>query len=59
MPNHPGRKPGKRPGRPPLPPGEGLTGRIPDRFPQDVADKYRRLGRGWLIEMIRRAKLPG
>lgn len=51
-------EPKRRRGRPPLPPGEGLTGRIPDRFPQDVADKYRLLGRGWLIEMIRRAKLP-
>ncbi len=48
----------KRRGRPPLQPGEGLTGRIPDRFPQDVADKARLLGRDRLIEMIRREPLP-
>lgn len=39
-------------------PGKGLSGRIPDRFPQDVADKARLLGRDRLIELIRRAKLP-
>lgn len=48
----------KRRGRKPLQPGEGLTGRISDRLPQDVADKYRQLGRDWLIAAVRRAKLP-
>lgn len=49
----------KRRGRPPKAPEEALTGRIPDRLPQDVADKYRRLGRDWLIDAVRQAKVPG
>lgn len=49
----------KRRGRPRKAPGDGLSGRIPDRLPQDVADKYRQLGRDWLIDAVRQAKVPG